>query len=513
MMDLRLPGSVAEILASPPGPKVGAFFDLDGTLVAGFTAVVLTRERLRRRDIGVGELIGMIQAGLNHQLGRMEFEELIGKAAMALRGRALSDVGEVGERLFAQKIEARIYPEMRELVRAHFVRGHTVVLSSSALTIQVDPVARFLGILNTLTNKFETNHDGILTGGVVKPILWGPGKATAVQQFAAENDIDLKDSYFYADGDEDVALMYLVGNPRPTNPKGKMAVVARRRGWPILRFTSRSGGGLGAQLRMFAGVGSVIPVAAGAVGIGVLTRSRRRGLNFFTSAWSQLLLAASGVHLNVIGAENLTAQRPAVFIFNHRNQADPIITAALVRDNWTGVAKKELASDPLVGMVGKLLDAVFIDRDDSSAAVAALHELEELANSGLSIVIAPEGTRMDTTSVGHFKKGAFRIAMAAGIPIVPIVIRNAEIIAARNSTTMNPGTVDVAVFPPISVSGWALEALPDRIAEVRQLYVDTLADWPVGVLPDAGLYHRAMKAAPLKAAGAQPRAPRRKGRP
>jgi putative phosphoserine phosphatase / 1-acylglycerol-3-phosphate O-acyltransferase len=503
-VNLRLPGSVAEILASPPGPKIGAFFDLDGTLVAGFTAVVLTRERLRRRDMGVGELINMIQAGLNHQLGRIEFEALINTASSALRGRALSDLEEIGERLFAQKIESRIYPEMRELVRAHLARGHTVVLSSSALTIQVAPVARFLGILNTLTNRFETNQEGILTGGVLKPILWGPGKAAAVQQFAAENDIDLKDSYFYADGDEDVALMYLVGNPRPTNPEGKMAAVARRRGWPILRFTSRSGGGIGTQLRTLAGVGSIIPVAAGALGIGVLTRSRRRGLNFFTSTWSQLLLAASGVHLNVIGAGNLTAERPAVFIFNHRNQADPIITAALVRDNWTGVAKKELATDPLVGTVGKLLDAVFIDRDDSSAAVEALHEVEDRAKQGLSIVIAPEGTRLDTTGVGAFKKGAFRIAMAAGIPIVPIVIRNAEIIAARNSTTMNPGTVDVAVFPPISVSDWTHDALPDRIAEVRQLYLDTLADWPVDELPEAGLYRREKKAAPLKVPAAEP---------
>ncbi|MBO0883041.1 MAG: HAD-IB family hydrolase [Mycobacterium sp.] len=507
-VNLRLPGSVAEILASPPGPTIGAFFDLDGTLVAGFTAVVLTQERLRRRDMGVGELVSMVQAGLNHQLGRIEFEELISKASSALRGRALSDLEEIGERLFAQKIESRIYPEMRELVRAHLARGHTVVLSSSALTIQVAPVARFLGILDTLTNKFEVNQDGILTGGVLKPILWGPGKAAAVQQFAAEHDIDLKDSYFYADGDEDVALMYLVGNPRPTNPAGKMAAVARRRGWPILRFTSRSGGGIGTQLRTLAGVGSLIPVAAAAVGIGVLTRSRRRGLNFFTSAWSQLLLVASGVHLNVIGAENLTAQRPAVFIFNHRNQADPIITAALVRDNWTGVAKKELASDPLVGTVGRLLDAVFIDRDDSSAAVEALHEVEDLAKRGLSIVIAPEGTRLDTTSVGPFKKGAFRIAMAAGIPIVPIVIRNAEIIAARNSTTMNPGTVDVAVFPPISVSDWTLDTLPDRIAEVRDLYLDALTDWPVDELPEARRYRREKKVAPLKSA---PKAPRKDG--
>jgi putative phosphoserine phosphatase/1-acylglycerol-3-phosphate O-acyltransferase len=89
------------------------------------------------------------------------------------------------------------------------------------------------------------------------------------------------------------------------------------------------------------------------------------------------------------------------------------------------------------------------------------------------------------------------MAMAVGIPVVPIVIRNAEIIAARNSTTMNPGTVDVAVFPPISVSDWTVETLGDRIAEVRQLYVDTLADWPADELPDHDVYRK--KAAPRKA--------------
>ena len=475
-------------MASPAGPKVGAFFDLDGTLVAGFTAVILTQERLRRRDIGVGELLSMVQGALNHSLGRLEFEDLIGKASMALAGRLLTDLDEIGERLFNQRIESRIYPEMRELVRAHVTRGHTVVLSSSALTIQVNPVARFLGINNTLTNKFETNEDGLLTGGVIKPILWGPGKASAVQRFAAEHDIDLKDSYFYADGDEDVALMYLVGNPRPTNPEGKMAAVANRRGWPILKFDSRGSVGLRRQIRTLAGFGSMFPVAAGAVGLGVLTRSRRRGVNFFTSNFSQAVLTATGVHLNVIGRENLTAQRPAVFIFNHRNQVDPIISGALIRDNWVAVAKKELQKDPIMGTLGKLLDGVFIDRDDSAAAVETLHTVEERAKNGLSILMAPEGTRLDTTEVGAFKKGPFRIAMTVGIPIVPIVIRNAEFVASRNSSTINPGTVDVVVFPPIAVDDWTLDTLPERIAEIRQLYLDTLADWPIDEVPEVDLY-------------------------
>lgn len=488
--EMRLPGSVAEVMASPAGPRVGAFFDLDGTLVAGFTGVILTRERIRNRDMGVGELIAMVAAGLNHQFGRIEFEGLLNKATEVLRGRPLSDLQQIGERLFAEKIEKRIYPEMRELVQAHLDRGHTVVLSSSALTIQVEPVARFLGIPNTLSNRFEIDVDGVLTGKVLKPILWGPGKANAVQKFSAEHDIDMADSYFYADGNEDVALMHLVGNPRPTNPGDKMAQIARKRGWPILQFNSRGRGGLVGQVRTLIGVGSVVPAAYGAVGWGLLTRSRRRGVNFFTSAFPQLLLGLNGVRLNVLGEENLKKKRPAVFIFNHRNNFDPVLVASMVKDNWTGVGKKELQNDPVVGTLGKLVDTVFIDRDDPKKAVESLKQAEELTKKGLSVVIAPEGTRLDTKSVGPFKKGPFRLAMAAGVPIVPIVIRNAEVISARDSSTLHPGTVDVVVYPPLALEDWTLDNLSDRIAEVRQLYIDTLKNWPVGSVPKADLYDR-----------------------
>ena len=502
--DVRLPGSVAEVEASPRGPKVGAFFDLDGTLVAGFTGVIMTRDRFRRREIGVGEFLGVVQAALNHQLGRADFEQLIYRGASMMRGRSLDDIDELGERLFVQHIVSKIYPEMRELVRAHQARGHTVVLSSSALTVQVEPVARFLGIDNILSNRFETDDHGTLTGGVLKPIIWGPGKANAVQKFSADHDIDLKKSYFYADGDEDVALMYLVGNPRPTNPEGKLAAVAAKRGWPVLRFSSRSGSSPASALRTLAGVASMAPVAAGAIGVGLLAGSKRRGVNFFTSNWGSLLLTATGVNLNVIGEDNLTAQRPAVFIFNHRNQADPVIAGALVRDNFTSVGKKELEKNPLTATLGKVMDAAFIDRENPKAAVEELKKVEELARKGLSILIAPEGTRLDTTEVGPFKKGPFRIAMAAGIPIVPIVIRNAEVIAARDSNTFNPGTVDVVVYPPIPIDDWTVDNLSDKIAEVRQLYLDTLKNWPRDDVPERKLGAAVMpKKAPRKKAAAK----------
>ncbi len=248
--------------------------------------------------------------------------------------------------------------------------------------------------------------------------------------------------------------MHLVGQPRPVNPGPGLARVASRRGWPVLRLRSRGSGGTLGRVRSLAALESLAPVAAGALGVGLLARNRRTGVNFLTRFWPQTVLALSGVKLNVTGAEYLTAPRPAVFLFNHRNNFDIFVVAALVKDNWTGIAKKELESNPLVGPLGKLMDAAFIDRADSAAAVAGLAPIEAAARKGLSIVVAPEGTRLDTHSVGPFKKGAFRIAMATGLPIISIVIRNSDAVAGRNSATLHPGTVDVAVLPPVSVAGW-----------------------------------------------------------
>jgi putative phosphoserine phosphatase / 1-acylglycerol-3-phosphate O-acyltransferase len=128
------------------------------------------------------------------------------------------------------------------------------------------------------------------------------------------------------------------------------------------------------------------------------------------------------------------------------------------------------------------MDAAFIDRDDPAAAVAALKPVEDAARKGLSIIVAPEGTRLagyeQGAGVGPFKKGAFRIAMATGLPVVPIVIRNSDSVAGRNATELHPGTVDIAVLPPVSVADWTVANLADKIEQVRGNYLALLADWP-----------------------------------
>jgi putative phosphoserine phosphatase/1-acylglycerol-3-phosphate O-acyltransferase len=197
--------------------------------------------------------------------------------------------------------------------------------------------------------------------------------------------------------------------------------------------------------------------------------------------------AFAGVKLNVTGEEHLWAHRPAVFIFNHKNNFDALIVSKLLRTDYTGVAKKELEMHPIMGPVGRLMKVAFIDRSDTKKAVESMRSIIELAREGISIVIAPEGTRARGRDLLPFKKGAFRMAMAAEIPIVPIVIKNAEDIGARDAFFMRPGTVDVTVLPAISVADWSREDLDDRIEAVRDLYVATLEDWPDGGLKLLGL--------------------------
>jgi HAD superfamily hydrolase (TIGR01490 family) len=243
---------LAQIAASPPGPEVGAFFDLDGTLVAGFTAIAHASDRILRGQAKIGEVFGVVEASVRYRLGRMQFERLLVRAAGYLRGESLVELDEIGERLYVEAIAEQVYPLMRRVVEAHQQRGHTVALSSSALTIHAEPVARALGIDHVLCNTFELDENGLLTGTVNRPIIWGRQKAAAVQRFCDAHAVNLKGSYFYADGDEDASLMELVGHPRPVNPRPGLAAMAADRSWPVLHV------GVGSQSGRHSGTVSAL---------------------------------------------------------------------------------------------------------------------------------------------------------------------------------------------------------------------------------------------------------------
>jgi HAD superfamily hydrolase (TIGR01490 family) len=247
--DASVAPHLAELAASPSGAHIGAYFDLDGTLVSGFTATAHAGHRIRNRQARIGEVLGVLEASLRYRLGRMEFERLVVRAAGYLRGESLTELDALGEWLFRRHIEARVFAGMQQVVRAHQERGHTVVVSSSALTIHAEPVARHLGVADVICNHFEVDARGALTGGIVAPIVWGARKAAAVELFSAAKGVDLQRSYFYADGDEDVFLMRAVGNPRPVNPRSGLAAEAARAGWPVLRVSGPERRGAARALR------------------------------------------------------------------------------------------------------------------------------------------------------------------------------------------------------------------------------------------------------------------------
>ena len=235
MIELSHAQTLAEVDHGRSGPEIAAYFDLDGTLVAGFTAAAFIQHRLRQGELDANVVAETLRLGLEGILGRIHFEEFLELSLGTLAGRPAADLEALGRELFESEIRARLQAPIVELVFAHRDRGHLVVLASSATSFQVEPVARVLGIEHVLCNRLAVDLEGRLTGQMEGPVIWAAGKARAAQAFAESHGIVLSESYFYADGSEDVASMYLVGNPRPVNPARRMRAAAARRGWLVIR--------------------------------------------------------------------------------------------------------------------------------------------------------------------------------------------------------------------------------------------------------------------------------------
>jgi putative phosphoserine phosphatase/1-acylglycerol-3-phosphate O-acyltransferase len=146
----------------------------------------------------------------------------------------------------------------------------------------------------------------------------------------------------------------------------------------------------------------------------------------------------------------------------------------LVRKDVTGIGKQELRWNPIFGPLFRAAGVVFVDRADSRKAIAALKPAVDALRHGRSLIIAPEGTRTPTPRLARFKKGAFHLAMQAGVPIVPVVFRNALDALPKHALVVRPATVEVEVLPPVDTSGWTKEFLDAEIEAIRKKYLDVL---------------------------------------
>ena len=465
---------IRDIENSPEGPQIGAFFDFDGTLIAGFSATVFLKEQIRRGQLGPYQLVELVSAITQFSLGTMGFSGLMTSAAQFMRGVSEQDYIEFGQELYEQQIARKVYPESRALVQAHMARGHTVAVISSATPYQVEPMARDLDIEHVICSRYEVK-DGVFTGGIERPLCFGDGKVLAAESLSDQFGIDLDQSYFYSDSDDDLQLLERVGHPQPLNPNSKLAVIAEQRGWPVRRFKSRGQPQLTDYLRSIAATMSLIPSAAAGLPIWALTGSRSEARNFATSVFADVSSALIGLNLVVRDEHHLWENRPAVFVFNHQSKADMVILAKLLRRDIAGVGKKEIKSMPFIGKTLELAGTIFIDRDNSASAIEAMKPLVDvMRNQGKSVVISPEGTRSITPRLAPFKKGAFHLAIQAGVPIVPIVIHNAGDVAPKGDFVFRSATVEVDVLPPVDTRNWSSDTIEEHVAEVRDMFLDAL---------------------------------------
>lgn len=463
-----------EVRNSPEGPQIGAFFDFDGTIISGYSATAMLIEKLKRRDMSVEEMFETTNTIAQYSMGQVGFSGLMSTGARFMKGISEESYVRFGEELYQKHISRKIYPEARALVEAHLAKGHTVAIISSATPYQVCPTAQDLGIDHVLCSHYEV-RDGEFTGEIIRPLCFGTGKVLAAQQLADEHHIDLDDTFFYSDSEDDMDLLERVGRPRPLNPNQKLTKIAEERSWPVTRFDKLAKPAAIDYVRTAYATGALVTSFLAGLPIWALTGSRREAHNFTLSLFGDLATAIAGVELDVHGEKNLWVSRPAIFIFNHQSKADAMIIAKLIRKDMASIGKEEIKSMPILGKVMEYSGVVFVDRKNSANAISAMAPLiDVIRNEGKSVVIAPEGTRSPTTRLLPFKKGAFHLAMQAGVPIVPIVMHDAIDIAHKGSFVMRPGKVRVDVLPPVDTSDWSTSTIDEHIRDVRAMFLTAL---------------------------------------
>ena len=464
-----------DIDASPGGPEIAAIFDFDGTLIAGYSATAFIREQVRRGDLSPREFLELMRAMGSFGLGNLGFSGMMAINAQFMRGIEEETYVDVGEQLYTREIARLIYPESRALVKAHLAKGHTVAIISSATPYQVLPAAQDLDIEHVLCTHLEVKN-GRFSGGVVRPTCFGQGKVDAAESLASKKGADLEQSFFYSDSTDDQLLLERVGRPRALNPSKKLERLARANHWPVVHFGSRGRPSVGEFVRSVAATSSLVTSFVAGLPIYALTGSRRDANNFSFSLFADTASALIGLNLRVKGEEHLWSHRPAVFVFNHQSKADVVIVAKLLRRDIAGIGKQEIKKEnPLIGTVLEMGGVVLIDRANARSAIEAITPLVDMMrDEGRSVVLAPEGTRTVSPRLAPFKKGAFHLAMQAGVPMVPIVIHNAGDVAPKGDFVFRAATVDVEVLPPVDTSQWRSETVEDHVREVRNMFARAL---------------------------------------
>ncbi len=177
-----------------------------------------------------------------------------------------------------------------------------------------------------------------------------------------------------------------------------------------------------------------------------------------------------GIQNRVTGMENLPigAKDPAVLLVKHQSTWETFVMPTLMPHPLAYVFKKELLRVPFFGWAMARMDMIHIDRGQRSQAFAkVVNQGKRLMGEGVWVIMFPEGTRIPRGQVGQYKTGGTRLAIEAGVPVIPIAVTSAKCWPTR-AFVKTPGVVDISIGPPIDSTGRS----PDELMQEVQTWIE-----------------------------------------
>jgi 1-acyl-sn-glycerol-3-phosphate acyltransferase len=200
----------------------------------------------------------------------------------------------------------------------------------------------------------------------------------------------------------------------------------------------------------------------------VLKWERDRAARRWLDRWSRTMNAVLGWTVEVENRDRLTESRPAVIVGNHQSNVDAVVWAAFFPDATVAIGKKQIAMIPVFGWLFKATGNILVDRDNTDKAHASIEEaVARIRRESLLVWMAPEGHRNQGPEMLPFKKGAFHLAIAAQVPIVPFVDGPFAPLLNAGRLMVRPGRIAVRVLEPVPTRGLAQEDVEALSARVR----------------------------------------------
>lgn len=189
--------------------------------------------------------------------------------------------------------------------------------------------------------------------------------------------------------------------------------------------------------------------------------------------WARFVIRLAGGTVMVHGLENVPRNTPVVFIGNHQSYLDIPILLGFIDVKKAFIAKIELLSIP--GLAGwmKLMQCTFLDRKNMRQSVQAIQEAVQTVRDGHPLVIFPEGTRSRGNTVGEFKAGSFKLALQAGVPIVPFTLDGSWRLFEEKGKIQN-SHVRLTIHPPIPTADLSREEAAALPAKVRDVVISAM---------------------------------------